>query len=203
MQFKFSAMAAAFALSAFLGACGETQNTQQTQQPPQGGDGGYGPFAGDTQQPPPAIAPPPMNAGPSGAETVVAGAGGDVPQEFQALVAGYLNDYNRQMAAGWPQIPGVPDVITGLQPGGEHRWQVSLRGGQRYGFIGACDNECSNVDLVVEDASGAIVNSDVLGDDYPLVDVTPRQNGVYTVRIQLKSCSVGPCYVGARLVREP
>ena len=199
MKARIRTLAAALALGVALGSCGAPQ--QNVQQAPAGGDGGYGPFGGDTtQQSAPVSAPPPMNGG---AEDVISGAGGDAPPEFHTLITNYLNDYSRQLAQGWPQVQGVPDAVTGLSLNSEHRWQVRLRAGQAYAFIGACDNECSNVDLVLEDGAGATIDTDVLADDYPLVAVTPSADGVYTLRIQLKSCTVAPCYVGARLVRRP
>lgn len=198
MQMRVHFLAATLALA--LGGCNGPNSAATGGQPNPGPvtDGGYGPFGGDT---PPVAASGPIQGG--GAEGVVSGAGGDAPPEFQTLITNYLNDNARQIAAGWPQVSGVPDAITGLRPGGEHRWQVRLRGGQPYAFIGACDNECSDIDLILEDASGVQIDMDVLPDDYPLVEVTPPSDGAYTVRIQLKTCAVGPCYVGARLVRRP
>ncbi len=201
MHIKVHTIAAIFALST-LGACGDTGQTQpggETNPPLDSGGGGYGPFGGDAA-PPPDMSPPPL--GQVGAEGVVSGGGGSVPAEFQTLVSGYLDDYHRQMAEGWSAVPGAPDVFVGLDLNGEHRWQVRLRGGQAYGFIGACDNECDNIDLILEDSTGAQIKADVLPDDYPLVDFTPQADGIYTLRIQLKACSIGPCYVGARLVRQ-
>lgn len=196
MQFKMKALSAVLALSLGLGACG--QPTQVAPQPAPT-DGGYGPFGADAPAAAPVTSTPFAQPG---VERVVSGALGAVPPEFQSLITGYLDRYAQQMAEGWSTLPSVPDAITGLEVDSELRWQVSLRGGQAYAFIGACDNECKNVDLVVEDSAGAQVNADILADDYPLVDVTPQADGIYTVRVQLKSCSVAPCYVGARLVRR-
>lgn len=197
-------MAAAMVLAVVLTGC--NQPPPQQMDTSQQGGGGYGPFdTGNGQN-----NPPPNNGfqdggmgGGGGAEAVVSGGGASAPPEFQALVVGYLDRYATQMAAGWPRVDGVPDTVVGLQPNGEHRLQVRLRGGRSYGFIGACDNECSNIDFILEDGSGAVVTQDVLDDDYPLVEVTPQTDSVYTLRIQLKTCTVGPCYVAARLVARP
>lgn len=210
MHIKVHAMAALLALSTALAACDAGQVQQQ-----QGGgqgqgaptDGGYGPFAGDTGNGNGGNGNggnggfQPVQGGGGGGEGVVSGAS-SAPPEFQALITGYLNDYAQQMARGWSQVQSVPDVVAALQVNNEHRWQVALRGGQTYGFIGACDNECDNVDLILEDSSGQQIKADVLDDDYPLVDFTAPADGVYTLRIQLKTCTIAPCYVGARLVRQ-
>lgn len=199
MPIRIHAMAAlALSVGVCASACSEVQPAPQGQAPA-GGTGGYGPFGGNA---PTETTQAPMSAQ-GGAETILVGAASGAPPEFQALVGGYLDDYTQQMAAGWTRLPGVPDTIVALNLNEEHRMQVQLRAGQHYGFIGACDNECGNLDLVLEDATGARVDADELEDDYPLVEIAPRADGVYTLRIQLKSCSIAPCYVGARLVRRP
>jgi len=192
MGLRIHTMTTALALGVLLGACNQPANTQQAP-----ADGGYGPFGGEQNAPAPVAGPT------GGVETVISGAGGDAHAQAQSLITTYLDRYTGQIAAGWVRVPSVGDTITGLSLGGEHRLQVSLRASQAYAFIGACDNECDNVDLILEDASGSQVDSDVLADDYPLVEVTPPADAIYTLRIQLKTCTIAPCFVGARLVRQP
>lgn len=193
-------MAAALVLAVALTGCNQPPASQQIDTSQQGG--GYGPFTPGTDQNAPPQGGPFQTAGGGGGggEAVISGGGANAPAEFQSLVVGYLDRYTTEMASGWPRVDGVPDTVTGLELNSEHRLQVRLRGGRSYAFIGACDNECSNIDFILEDGSGAAVTSDVLADDYPLVEVTPQTDGVYTLRIQLKSCTIGPCYVAARLV---
>jgi hypothetical protein len=113
-----------------------------------------------------------------------------------------LNGYGAQHAAGRAAVPGVPDVITSLQPGADHQFRVTLTGGTAYSFLGACDNDCNDVDLELLQASdGLVVGSDLLTDDYPVVDFTPPANGDYFVRVILKTCTQAPCYVGARVLQ--
>lgn len=146
---------------------------------------------------------PGTGAGPAAASggAAPAAGGGNDPQ-FVRLISGYLDSYHQQMAAGVARAPGTQDEIASLRAGAEHRWGVQLEGGRAYGVIGACDNECSDVDLILEDPSGREVASDLLADDYPLVQVTPPSSGRYMVRIRLVTCTVEPCYVGARLIRQ-
>ena len=197
--------AIALALAVAVSGCNQPPVGEPMDAPQQGG-GGYGPFdLGQGQNTPQNAENTPFQptgggGGAGGGDSIVAGGGLNAPSQFQSLVIGYLDSYTQQMAGGWPRVDGVPDTVTGLETNGEHRLQVRLRGGRSYAFIGACDNECSNLDFILEDSSGRPVDSDVLDDDYPLVEVTPQADGVYTLRIQLKACSIGPCYVAARLV---
>ena len=109
-----------------------------------------------------------------------------------------------QYAAGAVAIPGVADALVAIQPGADHQYRVALTGGTPYVFVGACDVDCNNVDLeLLDGASGAVVGSDLMADDYPVVQYTPVASAEYFVRIILRTCTQAPCYVGARGVQTP
>lgn len=157
--------------------------------------------AADADQPP-VKAPADETAGIKDPLAAPAASSAGEAQHFRALVSGYLDSYAEAVAGDWPRVRGVDDSIAAIHTGREHRWQVNLQRGQTYAFVGACDNECDNVDLVVEDPSGREVGSDVLPDDYPVVQLTPSVSGRYTARIVLVSCTIEPCYVGGRLLQR-
>ena len=134
--------------------------------------------------------------GSAGVQTV-----GQVPDEFANLMVQYLDHYVENFGQGLSSF-GQRDVVTALRAGEEYRWTVNLEGGRSYGFFGACDNDCNDVDIIVEDANGNEVASDVLTDDYPVVGIQNATAGRYTARILLVNCSVEPCFVGARVLRQ-
>ncbi|HVK80663.1 MAG TPA: lipoprotein [Verrucomicrobiae bacterium] len=110
-----------------------------------------------------------------------------------------LNAIGQNFAAGQAPPAGFEDQILTLEPGTDHRWQVSLTGGQPYTFIGACDGDCTNVDIeLISVTTGGVVASDMLPDDYPVVQFTPPADGQFIVRTLLQNCTVTPCYVGTR-----
>lgn len=119
---------------------------------------------------------------------------------LRQLVGRYLDATQTQYGAGMVPAPGFQDGIADLQPGGDARWQLHLQAGTPYRIIGACDNECSNVDLELIDSSGAVVASDALPDDYPIVDHTPAAAGIYQIRVMMMTCTLAPCYAGARVL---
>ncbi|MBI1252572.1 MAG: hypothetical protein GC189_14010 [Alphaproteobacteria bacterium] len=121
--------------------------------------------------------------------------------ELEGVLRQYLDEYASNLAQGFQPTPGLSDEIVPLQPLEEHTWRVNLERGVSYRIIGACDNECDNVDLRLFDASGAELGSDVMEDDYPLVNITPATAGPHDVRIILKTCTIAPCYVAARVLR--
>lgn len=127
---------------------------------------------------------------------------GSEHEQLQTLMRSYLDAGAQANAQGFSPAPGISDVIERLQPDADHRWNVNLAGGTAYRIIGVCDNECSNVDMELLDGSGAVVQSDVLPDDIPIVNITPSANGRYTVRLILKTCTLAPCYVGGRVLQQ-
>ncbi len=120
--------------------------------------------------------------------------------QLEQLVRGYLDNAQNVLAQGMRPAPGLADQITSLQPGRDHRWQVQLTGGTAYRIIGGCDNECSNLDIELIDARGGVVASDMAPDDAPVVNFTPSANGAYSVRLLMQTCTVAPCYAGARVL---
>ncbi|HEX6748333.1 MAG TPA: hypothetical protein VF092_13640 [Longimicrobium sp.] len=86
--------------------------------------------------------------------------------------------------------------IGSLREGANASHTIQLNGGTRYQIIGVCDNDCSDFDLRLFDPSGRMVSEDVLTDDTPVVSVTPRRTGTYTVRAIMTTCSDEPCRYG-------
>jgi len=123
-------------------------------------------------------------------------------QQLRQLVTHILDNYQEHFAQGMGPVPGATDQIAAIQPGHDYRWQVNMQGGKQYKVLGGCDNECSNIDIELIDGSGAVVANDTAPDDRPVVNFTPAANGQFIVRVILQTCTVGPCYVGARVVAE-
>ena len=89
------------------------------------------------------------------------------------------------------------DFVTGtLAAGEDEEFELELEGGKTYIIVGVCDNDCSDLDLRLFDPNGREVASDLLTDDNPVVNVTPRRTGTYTVRAIMTSCSSEPCRYG-------
>ena len=123
------------------------------------------------------------------------------PQEkaqLESMVRGYLDQAQNTYAQGYQPAAGLNDEVTNLQPGTDHRYQVNLVGGMNYRIIGACDRECSNLDIELIDNTGSVVASDMAPDDFPVVNFLAPANGSFTVRILMQTCTLAPCYAGAR-----
>lgn len=73
---------------------------------------------------------------------------------------------------------------------------IPLDGGTQYILVGVCDQDCRDVDLTIYDPDGNEVDSDLETDDKPVLEVTPRNNGRYRVKVSMVACSAEPCRYG-------
>ena len=68
--------------------------------------------------------------------------------------------------------------------------------GASYVVVGVCDNDCRDLDLGLYNAAGKEVDTDVTGDDTPVVAVSPTRSEQYTVRVLMADCGNAPCRYG-------
>ncbi len=73
-------------------------------------------------------------------------------------------------------------------------FSVMLESGVTYAFLGVCDEDCSDVDLSINDEYGELIDSDYQDDDVPVVEVTPQSTGRYTIHVYMADCTAEPCY---------
>ncbi|MGE3250277.1 MAG: hypothetical protein AB7J28_09230 [Hyphomonadaceae bacterium] len=123
-------------------------------------------------------------------------------RQLEQLIAQYLDYGAQHRAAGFTRSAGINDAVAPLQPRAHHDYTVNLRAGVSYRIVGACDNECNDLDLEVRDSAGTVVASDTAPTDFPFVNLRPAADAAYSVRIILKTCTVAPCYVGARVLQQ-
>lgn len=86
--------------------------------------------------------------------------------------------------------------IDSLDDGAEDSFTIELDADQDYAIVGACDVDCSDMDFWLYDENANLIDSDTSTDDVPIVRVTPRWSGQFTIRVKMYACSVEPCYYG-------
>lgn len=86
--------------------------------------------------------------------------------------------------------------IDRLDEGTEDSFSIRLRADREYALVGACDNDCSDVDFWLYDENDNLIDSDTSTDDVPIVRVTPRWSGTFRIRVRMYECSVEPCVYG-------
>ena len=88
-------------------------------------------------------------------------------------------------------------MYTGsLNDDGSEMVEIELDVGMEYQIMGACDEDCSDLDLILYDGRGNVIDSDMLDDDFPVVSVTVSRSGVFRMRVNMAACSVEPCRYG-------
>lgn len=118
--------------------------------------------------------------------------------QWRQVVRAELDSTGQAHRAAGYAVMGEDAINPVMLQSEGHREVYRLRAGRSYLFQGACDQDCSDVDLELLDPRGELIERDVLVNDRPVARVTPAATGDYTVRIWLAQCSVEPCYVGVR-----
>lgn len=126
-------------------------------------------------------------------------AGAAWAQSAERQVRAYLEHGMEQHAAlGYARERTIPDVVTPLRLDHPFLWSIYLREGVSYRIYGACDNDCSDLDMEIYGADGNLADRDIATDDTPYVQITPAETGRHYVRTWLYACTAEPCYVAMR-----
>ena len=122
-------------------------------------------------------------------------------QTPQADVRAYLeHGIAVHEAAGYARDRTIPDMEVALELDRPYLWSIYLLEDENYRVYGACDNDCSDLDMEIYGADGRFLERDNARDDTPFVQVTPAQTGRHYVRVWLYACSAESCHVAARVM---
>jgi hypothetical protein len=82
---------------------------------------------------------------------------------------------------------------------------VELKAGTAYDIVGACDEDCTQLDLRLSNGAGSDMAVDRAGENLPAVHFTPSESAVYRVRVTMAACRLNPCWYGVaiRALRAP
>lgn len=121
--------------------------------------------------------------------------------EYEDQVRSYLDaGLAAHSAHGYRADRSVSDLLAPLMLERPKIWAVRLRQGVNYRIYGACDNDCTDLDMEIYDTEGELTDRDVATNDTPYVQITPSRTGLHFVRLWVFTCQTEPCYAGARLV---
>lgn len=89
---------------------------------------------------------------------------------------------------------GLPQQYNGDLNDDNIEWvQVTLNGSGEHLVLGACDVDCSDLDLVLYDNAGKRLAADMQRDSIPTIRIPKGYTGSYRLKVVMASCSVGPC----------
>lgn len=108
-----------------------------------------------------------------------------------------INEYVVQMVAERAD-PGetlVGDIVFDeIEEGESATYTFKLNPRKSYFVYGACDDDCSDIDLFGEDSDGDVVDLDDEDDDIPLLLVLPGESGrSLTVTLDMAACETDVC----------
>jgi len=92
-------------------------------------------------------------------------------------------------------------MATIISVGGESAISIPLEAGVEYCFVGAGDENATDIDIAIEDRMGNAVTKDTETDSTPVVFVTPTKSMSYTIRLQLYEAK-RDSYCGLILLRD-
>ena len=115
--------------------------------------------------------------------------------QWRTQVAGYLKRAAQSLSErGYEQTHETQ--VGSLADDDNDSFTLTLHAGTTYTLVGVCDNDCKDLDLVLYDADGDQVDSDVQADDVPIVQVTPSETMRYRVKVIMATCNTNPCWYG-------
>lgn len=95
----------------------------------------------------------------------------------------------------------VGDVMIGeIAEGGRLEYTFIISPSKTYVVYGACDDDCSNIDLRGSDASGRQVDMDLDADDVPILLIERgASDDRLTVTLEMAACETEVCVTGVGL----
>lgn len=79
---------------------------------------------------------------------------------------------------------------------------VLLEAGVDYMIIGACDEDCSDIDMSLLDSDDFEIDADEDDDNAPVLFVRPEATGKYMVVTEMYDCEAEPCSFGYTILKE-
>jgi len=86
-------------------------------------------------------------------------------------------------------------IIGRMGEGKTDSWTLNFEKGTTYKIIGACDKDCSDVDIEIMDGSEVLAR-DLLADDAPIVSFTPKASSQLRIKVTMVKCADEPCFFG-------
>ena len=147
---------------------------------------------------PPGESPSPSPAGSASQTYALATASND----YEALVLRYLDAAYENNLSSQGFSPAFHSFLGSLDASGREEETLVLPANEVLALFGVCDNECSDLDIVLRDSSGRLLDEDTTTDDIPLV-TTQTGSSPLEVRVEVRmiDCTVAPCYYAVGVFR--
>jgi hypothetical protein len=133
--------------------------------------------------------------------------GGAVAAAALALIAiigtilGKVHNRDAELAKdGFHPVAEAVEGMLGNDQGETHT--VQLEQGVNYRIAGACDKDCTDLDMSVVDPAGNPIASDLERDPLPDISFKVSSPGTYHLGVHMVHCSTAPCNYRYRLYAQ-
>jgi hypothetical protein len=103
------------------------------------------------------------------------------------------NGFTRAVA---PPVHGVLDNLA------KTTHDMDVIAGNQYILFGACDNDCTDLDLRIYNPDGTVLAQDIATDDIPTLIFQPTMSARYRIEVIMAHCNRNPCFYGVQLMAK-
>ncbi len=122
-----------------------------------------------------------------------------IAQDYDVQVRGYLSSAASDLVGRGYRLQG--STHTGSIGEGESDDIYVTLGAGDYVIMGACDEDCDDVDLFLY-VGDSEIDSDVEVDDFPTLSVDLTGSGSYRIAVSMFGCDTEPCWYAVGVYRR-
>ncbi|NJB87719.1 3-deoxy-D-manno-octulosonic-acid transferase [Lewinella marina] len=97
---------------------------------------------------------------------------------------------------------GLCLAVAELERGGTVSLDLPLEGGTKYLIVGAAESSAADIDVLLRDGNGEVVEQDTETDKTPVVEIWVDSTAIYTVQVQLLSGQDSTAFVSLGLLQS-
>jgi hypothetical protein len=80
--------------------------------------------------------------------------------------------------------------------------EIRVRPGEFYVILGACDNDCTDIDLAIFNPKGESIATDYEPDDFPVLSFDTPKGGRWSLEVSIPACKAESCVYGFQVYRR-
>ncbi len=120
----------------------------------------------------------------------------------QALLNLYAKTELTAITYDYQYRDGLSSVAGFLKEGNSISFNIYLNDGQDYVVIGGGDKDVNDIDIIVTDEDGNVIDKDDQSDNNPVVAFTAPHSGVYTFKLKLYDCDASGSFCGMAFMQK-
>ena len=118
--------------------------------------------------------------------------------QWERQVRYQLQEASTVLGLGYDIQPSHNIFIDALNNNTYEDVRYELQAGEKYLFLGVCDNDCSGLQLRLYDRNGNLIDQDTTRGGYPVLAAEIYRTGPFYLRVTMKGCHTNPCVAGVQ-----